>query len=384
MTQNMTVAICGLGERVAHVARTLFHHDRRLQLVGYCDPRDMPNGVAILHEAGIKAGNRYSELNELLASEKPDLLMVGSPNNLHLEHIREGLEAGARVLSEKPLVTTAEDTFTLLQLLKKHGRDRLMVGLVLRYSPLFRGFRSLQHEGVLGTIVSMEGSEHLAPPHGAFLMRDWRRHESTSGGYMLEKCCHDLDLYQGVMGCRPTRVASFGGRRVFVPDNSDLEASPIYGSWHGKWDRSLSAFTGDGDIVDHQTAIIEYANGASLTFHTNTHAANKTRRICALGTRGMIEGDFERNSLRAFDAQSKAMLADHSYEYDATNGHYGAEELMVADLCAHLFEAAPLPVTALDALEAGLTAIKLDEARKQGIVVDLAESWARFDTALNG
>lgn len=384
MTESMTVAICGLGERIAHVARTFFNHDQRLQLVGYCDPEDVPNGISILQSAGIHAGNRYATLQEMLSTERPNLLMVGSPNSYHLEHIRDGLESGARVLSEKPLVTTADDTFTLLSLLNKYGRDRLMVGLVLRYSPLYRDFRRLQHEGVLGTIISMEGSENLAPAHGAFLMRDWRRHETISGGYMLEKCCHDLDLYQGVMGCRPTRLASFGGRRAFVPENKELESHPIYNHWHGKWDKTLSAFTGDGDIVDHQTAIIEYANGASLTFHTNTHAADKTRRICALGTRGMIEGDFERNRLQAFDAQSGAMLAEHSYDYDAESGHYGAEDLMVADICAHLFEGAPLPVSAVDALEAGLTAIKLDEARKQGVVVDMAESWSRFEAALNG
>ena len=28
-------------------------------------------------------------------------------------------------------------------------------------------------------------------------MRDWRRYGHYSGGFMLEKCCHDLDLYNG-------------------------------------------------------------------------------------------------------------------------------------------------------------------------------------------
>src|SRR5690606_38362564 len=121
-------------------------------------------------------------------------LMVGSTNDLHLSHIRAGLEAGVRVFSEKPLVTTEEQTFALLELLRQYGQDSLMVGLVLRYSPLYRDFRRLQDQGVLGNIVSLEGSENLGLAHGAFLMRDWRRHEKTSGGYLLEKCCHDFDL----------------------------------------------------------------------------------------------------------------------------------------------------------------------------------------------
>ena len=43
---------------------------------------------------------------ELIANEKLDLLMVGSPNHMHLDHIRIGLEAGLKVFTEKPMVTT--------------------------------------------------------------------------------------------------------------------------------------------------------------------------------------------------------------------------------------------------------------------------------------
>ena len=48
-------------------------------------------------------------------------------------------------------------------------------------------------------------------------MRDWRRLEKYSGGFMLEKCCHDIDLYNGIVGDRPSRVVSFGGRNNFIP-----------------------------------------------------------------------------------------------------------------------------------------------------------------------
>ena len=62
-----------------------------------------------------------------------DLLWVASPNHLHLEHIRLGLEAGMKVFSEKPIVTTKEDSFALAKLIKKFGENQLIVGLVLRY-----------------------------------------------------------------------------------------------------------------------------------------------------------------------------------------------------------------------------------------------------------
>ena len=52
---------------------------------------------------------------------------------------------------------------------------------------------------------------------------------------------------------------------------------------------------------------------------------------------------------------------------------------MIADIFAHMREGTPLPVSILDGLAAGLTAIKLDEARQSRQVVDLTAMWARFD-----
>jgi predicted dehydrogenase len=37
----------------------------------------------------------------MLANEKLDLLMIGSPNHLHLEHIKIGLNAGIKIFAEK-------------------------------------------------------------------------------------------------------------------------------------------------------------------------------------------------------------------------------------------------------------------------------------------
>ena len=38
-----------------------------------------------------------------------------------------------------------------------------------------------------------------------------------------------------------------------------------------------------------------------------------------------------------------------------------------------------LPVSIVDALEAGIAALALDQAREMGEVVDLSETWAEFD-----
>lgn len=383
----MKVGIIGLGFRLGYLGEIFKDIDPEFEIVGYVDPE--PAGLPQLERAGISVGQKYESPEALIAAGKLDLLMIGSPNHLHLEHIRIGLEAGLKVFSEKPIVTSIEESHELARLLAKHGHDRLLVGLVLRYSPLYRDLRAAQAAGLLGDVASIEASEHIPPYHGAFFMRDWRRYAHYTGGFMLEKCCHDLDLYNGVMGVRPRFVASFGGRRSFTPANApeargvnDLE---VFHRKPSGWMGSDKVFDSDADIIDFQTAIVEYENGASLAFHTNLNVPDDFRRFCVIGAKGTAEGDFVRGFLNVHRAIDSAKLVANSYKAPSTKSqHYGADEQMAADVIAHVTRGVALPVSALDAIEAGILALAMDEARAGHKVIDLAPVWATYDACLNG
>ncbi|MCX5481068.1 Gfo/Idh/MocA family oxidoreductase [Kaistia geumhonensis] len=382
----MKVGIVGLGYRLGYLARIFSASLPDFEVVGYVDPE--PAGLSYTKQFDVPVGKNYETLEALLAGEKLDLLMVGSPNHLHLGHIRTGLDHGVKVFTEKPVVTSTEETMELAKLIAEHGSDNVMVGLVLRYAPLYVDLRKAQAEGLLGDIVSIEASEHIAPYHGAFFMRDWRRYEKYSGSFMLEKCCHDLDLYNGVMGVRPSRVASFGGKRSFVPKNAPeglgINDTEVYHRKPSGWMGTDKVFDSDADIIDFQTAIVEYANGASMTFHTNLNVPDEFRRFCVIGAKGMAEGDFVRNFFRVHDARTSQKVIDTAYTGSELSVHYGADEQMARDIGAHMLNGAPLPVSVVNALEAGLLALAMDEARRTRQVVDMTETWKRFDAALAG
>jgi predicted dehydrogenase len=382
----MKVGIVGLGFRLGYLARIFSAQVPGFEVAAWVDP--MPAGMAYAQEHGILLGTEYPSLDAMLDGEALDLLMIGSPNHLHLEHLRAGLARGVKIFSEKPVVTSVAETMALAKLLSQHDPDQVMVGLVLRYAPLYVALRKAQADGQLGDIVSIEASEHIAPYHGAFFMRDWRRHEKYSGSFMLEKCCHDLDLYNGVMGCRPARVASFGGRRSFVPKNAPYALGTnddqVYHRKPSGWLGSDKVFDSDGDIIDFQTAIIEYANGASMAFHTNLNVPDEFRRFCVMGSKGMAEGDFVRNFFKVHDARTSDKLIDVKFEFDGISDHYGADEQMARDVAAHMIQGTALPVSVTDALEAGLLAMCIDEARRTKTVIEMREIWAQFDASLSG
>jgi len=349
-----------------------------IEIVGYFDPQP-----TFLDRIGADIP-AFASVAQMLDATAPDLFFVGSPNLFHLDQIREGLERGIRIFTEKPVVTTLEDTFALAELLVRHGTDRVMVGLVLRHSRHMRDLRAALEAGVLGRITSLEANEHIAPWHGAFFMRDWRRMVAWSGGFMLEKCCHDLDLYNMVTASRPDRVASFGGRKSYVPENAPTSnaENEIMHVKPSVWNAAPDAFHSDADIIDFQTSILHYQTGASLAFHTNLNVPDEHRRFCIMGTHGMAEGDFVRGYLKV-TLRDGTVWADHDYKGTESPGgnHYGADDLMVADILAYLRgDADHLPVGVVDALEAGITALALDQARIEGRMIDLSDTWARFDS----
>ncbi|MUZ75314.1 gfo/Idh/MocA family oxidoreductase [Agrobacterium vitis] len=383
----MKVAIIGLGFRLGYLGRVLSEIDPSFEIVGYVDPD--PAGLSGLVEAGVSPGKVYETPEQLIAGGGFDLLMIGSPNHLHIQHIRLGLEAGLTVFTEKPIVISIEESLELASLLHTYGHDRLLVGLVLRYSPLYRDLRQAQADGLLGNVVSIEASEHIEPYHGAFFMRDWRRYGRYTGGFMLEKCCHDLDLYNGVVGARPRFVASFGGRKSFIPENAPeqdgINDMEVYHRKPSGWLGSDKVFDSDADIIDYQTAIIEYENGVAMTFHTNLNVPDQFRRFCVIGSKGMAEGDFVRGFLDVHNARNNDKVIAKTYSAPSEKSqHYGADEQMAADVLAFIEAGAKQPVSALDAIEAGILALALDQARAERKVVDLAPVWARYDACLHG
>ncbi len=193
-----------------------------------------------------------------------------------------------------------------------------MVGLVLRYAPLYVDLRKAQQDGLLGDVASIEASEHIPPYHGAFFMRDWRRYEQLfrrlPAGEMLPRS-RSLQRRDGLPSVargelwRPPRHS----RPSNAPQGHGANDLEVYHRKPSGWLGSDKVFDSDGDIIDFQTAIVEYANGASLTFHTNLNVPDDFRRFAVIGAKGMAEGDFVRNYFRSPMPAPRDKLIDKTY-----------------------------------------------------------------------
>ena len=155
-----------------------------------------------------------STQNRFLAAGPFDLVMIGSPNHLHYEHLLAAFEAGFYIFCENTIVRTEGN---LRRFRLDIGREHPAALSGSRHA--FDAHRARDHRahrfGQIGEIVSMDTTEHLPPEHGGYLARNWRRKQEWGGSFMLDKVCHDFDIFGRLVGARPSKVASFGGKRIF-------------------------------------------------------------------------------------------------------------------------------------------------------------------------
>lgn len=115
------VAIVGLGHVAVHQAAAL-EQSEVFNLVAVCDAN--PERLGSLGP-GKQA---YSEIGELLSRADLDVVIVATPNRLHVEHGIQVLEAGKWLVMEKP-VAEASSEFSKLERARDIHRGRCSVAL---------------------------------------------------------------------------------------------------------------------------------------------------------------------------------------------------------------------------------------------------------------
>ncbi len=378
------IGVIGLGQRIAHVLRAMDEVGWSLDIAGYTDPR--PVGLPILAERDIPPGESYRDVAALLKDGPFDLVMIGSPNHLHYEHLLAAFAAGSPIFAEKPIVRTEGETFALARHLADGTTPPLYIGLVMRSMPIVRETIARVDRGELGELVSMDATEHLPPEHGGYLARNWRRKREWGGSYFLDKVCHDFDIFGRLARSRASRVVSFGGRRIFHAGRTEAprtysDGAPAYAMRDAGWAGANDAFHSDMDVADHQTALVEYDSGFQLSFHSNSHVALSERRWYIAGTDGTLLADLVRNKLMIRRAMSKQKPERIDFATRTADNHNGADQAMARDLLATFQGGAAFPVTPYESMEAGLTVMAIDRAQAESRVVDCAAMWSDYDAA---
>lgn len=178
------IAVIGagmIGQR--HVAHILADPDAQLHAI--VDPTDAARDFAGRH--GLPW---HGDVEAMLAGNRPDGVLVATPNQLHVEHGLACLAAGLPTLIEKPLADTIEGAERLVAAAQKASAP-LLTGHHRRHNPLIRRTKAMIAEGRLGRIVSVHGFFWLMKPD-TYFDQPWRR--EIGAGPVLMNLSHDIDL----------------------------------------------------------------------------------------------------------------------------------------------------------------------------------------------
>jgi predicted dehydrogenase len=423
-------ALVGAGHRGVLYASYALAHPDELEIVAVVDP-DPVRRAPVTAAHGIGAGREFETVEELIAAgDVADSAINATMDSLHVATTIPLLEAGYDVLVEKPVATSAADLLALASAAERAGRV-VMVCHVLRFAPFYAAVKARVAAGEIGELITVELTEHVTYHHMAvgYVRGKWNDEARCGSSMLMAKSCHDLDLLSWFKsGVSPTRVTSAGGRMFFRPEKApagagtrcltdcaieescpysarkhyvDAEMWKFY-AWTDLEDlgreptreEMLASLAGDNPfgrcvwhcdntVVDHQSVVVEFADGSTATHSMVGNSAKGARSVRLIGAEGEIDGVMEDGAfaVRHFDPAAPGGFTEEVVRLDVSGQMHGGGDLrLVADFVTVLRGGEPsLSTTALaDSVNGHLIGFAADEGRRTGSWITLADhDWSR-------
>ncbi|MGL3106072.1 Gfo/Idh/MocA family protein [Bradyrhizobium sp. BR 1432] len=190
MSAKMRIAVAGAG-LIGRRHIELIEASPDCVLAGIADPSPAAGDFA-------RARNTpcYADHRALLEQEKPDGLIIASPNTLHLPMALDCAAAGVPALIEKPVTDSVAAARRLREAVKCSGVP-MLVGHHRRHNPIIKAAREAVATGKLGQLTAVAGLWLLKKPDDYFEVA-WRREQG--GGPLLINLIHDIDNLRFVCG----------------------------------------------------------------------------------------------------------------------------------------------------------------------------------------
>ena len=425
MGKIVTVAVAGLGNRGRNTyaeAANLFPEKMKIVAVADVDPERVAEAA---REFNIPEEACFSSAEEMLEKDKlADMMVISTQDRQHVGHAIPALRKGYHLLLEKPISPFLEECKELLKVAKECDR-KVVVCHVLRYTPIFKKVKELIDSGIIGDVISITAIENVGWFHHAhsFVRGNWRNSQTTSP-MILQKCCHDMDLYLWLANKKCKAISSFGSNYLFksemapegcakrclegckVKESCPFDAEAIYlrnarigydtGNYEwpldviirGRMDREeiveelktgpygRCVYYCDNNVVDHQVVNLEMTDGTTMSFNMCGFTADIARSAKFMGTKGelivnMVNRVLDRNNIvvREFNPDIKETVI---YARDLSNdfsGHGGGDNVMVEEFIDVLSGAkteSPY-VTSLEmSMESHFCALAAEESRLAG------------------
>jgi predicted dehydrogenase len=131
----------------------------------------------------------FSSLEELFRKDRPDGIVLATPNHLHVPQALQCIEAGLPTLLEKPVAPTVSEGEKVVQVAERN-KARVLIGHHRAHSPIMAKAKEVIDSGVLGRVVAIMGSAMFMKPDRYFADAPWRK--APGAGPILLNMIHEV------------------------------------------------------------------------------------------------------------------------------------------------------------------------------------------------
>lgn len=421
----ITAIIVGAGHRAFVYSELAKTNPDMLKIVGVADPNPIRRKKAMDY-FGFGEDMCFENAEELASKGRlADTVINGTMDEQHLETAVPLLDAGYDMLLEKPFATNEDEMWQIVECAKKNNA-KVMICHVLRYTPFYYSIKERIASGEIGEIINIQTNEHVSYHHlsTSYVRGKWANSKKCHTSMLLAKCCHDLDIMMWMMAdTKPKQISSFGGKFQFKPENApkgagticmkdcplvdscvystkrlyidhpDRWAFYVWDALEGKENVTIDdkialmqsdspyarcIYKCDNDVVDHQSVMVNFENGATGTHNMVGGSAEPRRSIHIIGTKGEIFGNFEESKFTVLKINPSPDA--HNEECDveevdlrvtgdmvgAYGGHGGGDERLAEDFVKYIRGEAPsLACTSIfDSVAGHLSVYRADKSRE--------------------
>lgn len=259
------------------------------------------------------------QFEEMIGKTNPQKIIVCTADNLHADYIRRAHAAGCDVIVEKPIATTDEQCRKIMESCKATNRN-VQVSFNCRFIPWALMIKKLIAQGTIGEIINAFVEWRLDARKGVTYFARWHAEKEKSGGLMVHKASHYLDLVNWWLDDVPVVVYGMGRRAFFGADNAHkhglkpnegcylddnstddpFRPKPVTlemfrekyadASQYDGYRADRSVWRKNGmDIEDSMNVLVAYNSGKMLNFTLNAFLPGGGRTIILNGTKGRLE-----------------------------------------------------------------------------------------------
>ena len=213
----------------------------------------------------------FTDLEQLLAVDEVEMVVIGAPNNVHCEITVAAAKAGKHVVVEKPFCMNLEEADRMIEACKQ-ANVKLMYAEELCFTPKYVRLKELVDEGALGRTILLKQSEKHDGPHADHF---WDV-ERSGGGVTMDMGCHAIEFFRWMNDRTPIKS-------VYAQMNTSVHMDKTIGD-------------------DNSIIILEFENGVTAVAEESwTKPGGMDDRAEVHGSEGVAYADvLQGNSIQTY------------------------------------------------------------------------------------